>query len=230
MGGPTCVIPALDAGRTLAGVVAGLRRAVGNALVVVVDDGSRDDTGAVADACADRVVRFDANRGKGAALRAGLAVAARSHATVVLTIDADGQHDPAWAPRLLGALETADLVVGVRPRRGSAMPWHRRLSNALSAAAISVCAGRPITDSQSGYRAFRLDALAPLVPLGDRYEYETDVLIQAARAGLRMTWVEVPTIYGAPSHFRPVRDSVRIASTVLRHAITRPMAGTACSP
>jgi glycosyltransferase involved in cell wall biosynthesis len=228
--GPACVIPALDADRTLAGVVRGVRQAIGEVYVVVVDDGSRDHTAAVAADCADRVVRFAANRGKGAALRAGIAVAATRAARAVITIDADGQHDPACAPQLLAALDAADIVVGVRARWGSPMPWHRRVSNALSTAAVSACAGRAIADSQSGYRAFRLARIAQLSPTGDRYEYETDLLIQAARAGLRIAWVNVPTIYGAPSHFRPIRDSARIVGTVIRRGLAGPAACASSSP
>jgi glycosyltransferase involved in cell wall biosynthesis len=189
--------------------------------VVVVDDGSRDNTAAVARSCADHVVRFAVNRGKGAALRAGIRVACERAVPAILTIDADGQHDPRSAPQLLAALDDADLAVGVRTRRGSSMPLHRRVSNALSAAAVSMCAGCRIDDSQSGYRAFRPDPVAALTALGDRYEYETDLLIEAARAGLRIAWVQIPTIYGAPSHFRPLRDSARIVRTMLRQGIVR---------
>jgi glycosyltransferase involved in cell wall biosynthesis len=183
-----------------------------------VDDGSHDRTAAIAVACADRVVQFFRNRGKGAALRAGFQVAAAWKASAVLTIDADGQHDPACALRLVAALGFADIAIGVRARAGTAMPWHRRLSNAVSSAAISACAGRSLSDSQSGYRAIRTDILARIDPTGDRYEYETDLLIRAARAGFRIACLSVPTIYGAPSHFRSVRDSARIARTIGRSA------------
>ncbi len=219
MSAPACVIPALDASQTLAGVVRGIRQALGDVYVVVIDDGSHDQTAAVARSCADHVVRFAGNRGKGAALRAGMRVATALGSPTVLTVDADGQHDPRCAPALLAALDRADLVVGVRARRGSPMPWHRRVSNAVSAAAVSMCAGCDIADSQSGYRAFRPERLAALEPRGDRYEYETDLLIQAARAGLRIAWVRIPTIYGAPSHFRPLRDSMRIAQTMVRRGL-----------
>lgn len=215
-----CVIPALDAAATLARVVAGIRGAVSGAVVVVVDDGSRDATAVVAAACADRAIRFASNRGKGAALRAGFVAALESRATAVLTIDADGQHDPACAPRLLAALDGADVVIGTRERRGSTMPVHRRASNAISAAAVSVCVGRRVADSQSGYRAMRADVLRRVAATGDRYEFETDFLIAAARSGLRIVSVPVPTIYGAPSHFRPVRDSARVVFTIARHLRT----------
>jgi hypothetical protein len=151
------------------------------------------------------------------ALRAGLAAASASGALAALTIDADGQHDPRSAPALLQALDHADLVIGVRSRRGSAMPWPRRVCNALAATAVSACAGRRLSDSQSGYRAVRTGALGAIAPTGDRYEYETDFLIQAARAGLRITCIPVPTIYGAPSHFRELHDTMRVARTICRN-------------
>src|SRR6185437_12803631 len=109
---------------------------------------------------------------------------------------------------------------GVRRRPGSAMPWHRRISNAFSAAAVSACAGQRISDSQSGFRAFRAAGLACLAPAGDRYEYETDLLIAAGRAGLRIASVDIPTIYGAASHFRAVRDSARVVGTIVRAAVS----------
>jgi glycosyltransferase involved in cell wall biosynthesis len=211
-----CVIPAYDAAHTLASVIRGLHAAVPDAVTVVVDDGSRDGTEAVAERWADVAVHLAHNRGKGAALRAGFAMALGTGATAILTIDADGQHDPACAPRLLAALHDADVVIGARERRGSAMPLHRRVSNAVSAAAINACAGLRLADSQSGYRALRAGVLARVAPAGDRYEYETDFLIQAAREGLRIACVPVPTIYGAPSHFRALRDAARVAGTICR--------------
>jgi glycosyltransferase involved in cell wall biosynthesis len=211
-----CVIPAYDAARTLAGVVRGIRIAVPHALTVVVNDGSRDDTGSAAERLADQAVHLPRNMGKGAALRAGFEAALAAGATRILTVDADGQHDPACAPRLLAALSGADVVIGARERRGSAMPVHRRVSNAVSAAAVSACMGLRLADSQSGYRALRADVLARVAPVGDRYEYETDFLIQAARQGLRIVCVAVPTIYGAPSHFRVLRDAARVIGTICR--------------
>ena len=150
MSASACVIPALDASQTLAGVVRGIRQALGDVYVVVIDDGSHDQTAAVARSCADHVVRFAGNRGKGAALRAGMRVATALGSPTVLTVDADGQHDPRCAPALLAALDRADLVVGVRARRGSPMPWHRRVSNAVSAAAVSMCAGCDIRGQPIG--------------------------------------------------------------------------------
>ncbi len=211
------IIPALDAATTIGGVIEGLRRALPHAGVLVVNDGSTDATGRVADGAGARVLTFPANRGKGAALRAAFAQALQDDVAAVLTVDADGQHDPAVAPSILAALRDADIVVGVRRRDGSRMPLHRRVSNRASSWAISCCAGTPLPDTQSGYRAIRADVLRHVTPEGDRYEYETDFLIRAARSGYRIAGVPVPTIYGAPSHFRPLHDAARVVATIWRH-------------
>ncbi len=211
-----CVIPAYDAELTLAGVVQGLRAALPRAMLIAVDDGSRDATYVVAGACCDRVVRFERNRGKGAALRAGFDIATAECAGAVLTIDADGQHDPARAPALLAALAEADVVIGSRVRTPGKMPLGRRVTNALASAAVGAICGVRVPDAQSGYRAIDCRVLGTIAPTGDRYEYETEFLIAAMRAGYRIASVTVPTTYGAPSHFRPWSDSIRVVRAIWR--------------
>lgn len=216
-----CVLPALDAERTLADVARRLRQAVPQATLVAVDDGSRDATAEVARVFCDVVVRFERNRGKGAALRAGFVEALRRGAAAVLTIDADGQHDPATAPRLLDALSFADVAIGARERSG-AMPVGRRITNALAAAAVGALLHERVVDAQSGYRAIRRTVLERVQARGERYEYETDFLIRAGREGFRIAAIATPTVYGARSHFRGVRDSVRVVRTIWRHRAGAP--------
>lgn len=212
-----CVVPALDAAATVSGVIAGLRAALPGAMVVGVSDGSRDATAAIMRSSCDAVVVFEQNRGKGAALRVGFATALQLGADRVLAIDSDGQHDPSYAPALVGALDSDDIVIGVRQRVGTRMPLRRRLSNVLSSAAISAVAGRRLPDTQSGYRAFRRVVLERVEGQGDRYEFETDFIIRAARAGFTIGGVTVPTLYGPPTHFREVRDALRVVATIWRH-------------
>jgi glycosyltransferase involved in cell wall biosynthesis len=212
-----CVIPAYEAGATLGTVVEGLRRALPAARIVSVDDGSTDDTRRVAAMVCDRVIAFDENRGKGAALRAGFVDALSHGATCVLTLDADGQHDPVHAPALVAGLAEADIVIGARARAGTAMPLERRLSNALSTMAVSFLARCDIADSQSGYRAIGAHVLERVRPVGDRYEFETDLLIRAGRAGFRIACLPVATIYRGASHFRAVHDTARVVRTLWRH-------------
>ena len=213
----SCVIPAYQAARTLPSLLLQLRGALPQARLVVVDDGSPDATATIARDLADCTIRLPANRGKGAALRAGFENALRSSDDVVLTLDADGQHDPSYAPALLRALEGFDVVIGERARRGSSMPLQRRMTNAMASMAIARVAGVRLGDTQSGYRAIRRSVLERVRARGDRYEFETDFLIRAARAGFRVRNAAVPTVYGSVSHFRGVHDAARIVMTIWSH-------------
>lgn len=219
-----CIIPALNAAPTLRGVIDGLRASLPGASIVGIDDGSTDATASIMREGCDVSESFPVNRGKGAALRAAFGHATILGATHVVTIDADGQHDPRCAPALVAALDEADIVVGARTRVGSAMPLRRRVSNALSSAAISAVAGRPLPDTQCGYRAIRREVLDAVSAVGDRYEFETDFIIRAARSGFRISAVPIPTIYvpaeeGGRSHFRECRDAVRVVATIVRHRL-----------
>jgi glycosyltransferase involved in cell wall biosynthesis len=209
-----CIVPALNAAPSLPKVLAGLRASVPEAFIIGVDDGSTDDTRSVMTAGCDLVLVHEVNQGKGAALKTAFReVLARGFAGT-LTIDSDGQHDPAYARPIAEALDTYDVVVGVRRREGTRMPLHRRMSNAISTRAISLCAGCEIPDAQSGYRAMRAEVLRKVNPPGTRYEFETAFLIQSARAGFRIGAVPIPTIYGAPSYFREFEDAARIVRTI----------------
>lgn len=213
-----CVVPAFNAAPTVPGVVAAIRDAIPRAFVVVVDDGSTDGTGDAVRPLADATVRFHENRGKGVALREGFARALERGCDRIVTIDADGQHDPRDAVRLLEALADADLAVGARRRAPGQMPLGRRITNRLSAAAVGRCVGQPVADAQSGFRAMRSHVAATITPAGTRYEFETEFLICAARRGYRIAYVSIPTRYPriVPSRFRALRDSARIIGTIWR--------------
>ena len=212
------VIPARDAAATVGGVVRRLREVLPGAEVVVVDDGSTDATGDQARAAGAIVVRHPVNRGKGAALESGFDEALRRGCDAALALDADGQHDPAFAPRLLDALARADVVVGSREGNRAGMPWLRRATNDVTTWFVSQLAGRRIPDSQSGYRAIRASVLRVVRPESRRFEYESEFLIGAARAGFEIGESPVPTLYNAPgSHIHPFRDTLRFIRLVLRH-------------
>jgi glycosyltransferase involved in cell wall biosynthesis len=216
--GAFAVIPAKDAAGTVGGVIAGLRRSVPDIEVVVVDDGSADGTAEAARAAGAIVLRHSRNRGKGAALETGFDEALRRGASSVLTLDADGQHDPQAAPSLLAALDQADLVIGSRGADRTGMPWIRKVTNDVTTWWVSRLAGSRIEDSQSGYRAVRAAVLRAVRPRSRRFEYESELLIGAARAGFRIVPVPVPTLYNAPgSHIDPFADTLRFIRLVLRH-------------
>jgi len=214
--GIAVIIPAYQAAATIRDVVARTRAAIPAAEILVVDDGSTDGTHAAASGVA---ITHDRNLGKGAALRDGIREATARGAAVVVTIDADGQHPPEAIPRLLRPIQEgrADLVLGAR-KRDRAMPVSRRITNWLSATLASRIGGQPVSDAQTGFRAFTRAVAERVAPAGDRYEYEANFLLDALRAGFRVNSIEVPTIYGAPSHFRAWGDTWRMLHAFARHA------------
>ena len=211
------IVPAYNAEPTLENVVKGVRRTLPKAMIIGVDDGSTDGSGTLLKTVADETIEFPQNRGKGAALRAGFDAALKHGAAAVLTIDSDGQHDPAFATAIVGALDRADIVIGTRDLSGKAVPKHRRIANMISSAATRAVSGGKVRDSQSGYRAMKADVLRKVHAVGDRYEFETDFIIRAARAGFTTVNVPISTIYGSPSYFREFRDAWLVIKVLWRH-------------
>ena len=204
------LIAAFNEEATVASVVEGVRRLVDD--VVVVDYGSRDRTGERAAAAGATVVRHAQNRGKGAAIRTGLAHVLAGPHTHVLFIDADLQHDPADVPKLLSAGERAgcDVVIGERLFVKGSMPVSRFYSNRVGSWLLSQFIGLEVSDSQSGFRLIRSDCLRPLRLAATGYEIETEMLIKLARRQASLCRVSIPARYdGARSRLRPFRDTCR---------------------
>jgi glycosyltransferase involved in cell wall biosynthesis len=170
--------------------------------VLVVDDGSDDDTAARARSAGAQVLVQQPNRGKGAALRLGFKQAIAEDFAAVVTLDADGQHDPDEIPKLVEPFLTraADLVIGKRDFDG--MPPLRRLSNTLARATFSWAIGQHIPDNQSGYRLISqrlMKALSQGVEPG--FEFELEMIATCVRQGYRLESVPIKTIYaGESSH------------------------------
>jgi len=203
------MIPAHDEAPRIGPVVSSAARFVP---VLVIDDGSGDETAAVAERAGARVIRQTPNQGKGAALRTGFRVALAEGAEAVVTLDADGQHDPAELPGFLAAaarLEAAgtpaELIVGRRDFRH--MPPLRRLSNGLGTLALSAAVGRWIDDNQSGYRWLgRRLMTATLDSTESGFGFEVEMIAICLREGWPIEWLPIRTIYGDErSHIRPLR-------------------------
>ena len=203
------LIPAHDEAPRIGPVVTGARR---HLPVLVVDDGSRDDTAAVAQRAGARVLRQTPNQGKGAALRAGFGAALAEGAEAVITLDADGQHDPAELPAFLGeyarrtlAGERTELIIGRRDFRR--MPPLRRLSNWLGTVTLSTALGRWIDDNQSGYRLTGRRLMSAMLDSAESgFAFEVEMIAVCLREGWSIEWVPIRTIYGdEPSHIRPLR-------------------------
>jgi glycosyltransferase involved in cell wall biosynthesis len=223
------VVPALECEARIGAVVAGVHAAAPGLPVVVVDDGSHDGTAERAAAAGALVLRHPARRGKGAALATGFAWALGESCQAVATLDGDGQHDPAELPALIAAhaRSPSALVVGARRIHDpeGPMPRWNRVGNRSSTFWISRFAGRPISDSQSGFRIYPRELLVG-APISRGFETESELLLRAARRGLPIEFVPVATHYEPPAervtHFRPVRDTLRIIVLVLRQTQWRP--------
>jgi glycosyltransferase involved in cell wall biosynthesis len=194
--------------------VASLVRAVRARLsaVIVVDDGSEDDTAALARAAGAQVVRHPGNLGKGAALRTGLSAALGQGLEWAFTLDGDGQHRPDDMPVFLQCAERTDaaLVVGNRLHQPQAIPWLRREVNRWMSRQLSRRAGRPLPDTQCGYRLMSLKAWAALRLTTRHFEVESETLLAFLAAGHRVEFVPIQVVgRTAQSHIRPFRDAWR---------------------
>lgn len=214
------VIPAHNEAATIADIVRRAQQQVD--WVIVVDDGSSDDTAAQAGAAGAVVLRQPDNQGKGASLWRGMQYAVKRDATVVITLDADGQHQPEDIPKLLAAQQRWPnrLIIAARLERRAAAPWLRRFANGVADFWVSWAAGCPIPDTQSGFRlypaAFLRQADGPQAKRRG-FAFESALLIQAGRRRCYPQVVTIEALYPAqarPSHYRPWRDTLRIVSLV----------------
>jgi glycosyltransferase involved in cell wall biosynthesis len=193
------LIPAFNASHALPELITRLQKVLPEALLLVVNDGSTDDTAAVAERLHATVVNHAVNKGKGAALQTGFEyVLQHCSADYVLTLDADLQHAPEDAPKFFEALQQtqADIIVGWRRRSGTKMPVHRRMSNALTSFMVGTRTGTVIRDSQCGYRLMRKNVLQHVKLETAGFEAETEFLIKAAKRNFVIEFVSVQTVYG----------------------------------
>ena len=179
---------------------------LGHLPVVVVDDGSKDETAEVAGSAGATVLRQFPNQGKGAALRMGFRHALGSGCPAVVTLDADGQHDPAEIPAFLAAWAATQAPLVIGSRTFGEMPFVRRLANELGTRTFSWAVGRHIADNQSGYRLIAAPLMRRLLGSQETgFEFEVEMITTAIRAGMANEWVPIRTIYaGESSHIRPV--------------------------
>jgi glycosyltransferase involved in cell wall biosynthesis len=197
------LIPAYNEATHVTQVVLGARQ---HLPVLVVDDGSTDETALRAEGAGAVVLRQSPNQGKGAALRAGFHYALEEDYDAVITLDADEQHDPDEIPRFLEAYREhqGDLIIGARNFRQ--MPFVRRTSNSIGTVLFSWAIGEYMPDNQSGYRLVSrrlMDATADSHEMG--FHFEVEQIVTCVVRGYRLDWVPIRTIYaGETSHVRPL--------------------------
>lgn len=196
-------IPAYNEEERISAVIAQAARYLP---VLVVDDGSIDETAAVAQAAGAVVLPQQPNQGKGAALLAGFKYALENGYDAVITLDADGQHDPDEIPLFISEFEHGgDLVIGQRDF--SKMPFPRNYSNTIGTWLFSWALGEHCPDNQSGYRLHSRRMIeAALSSTESNFEFEVEIIVSCVLLGYALRWVPIQTIYaGEQSHIRPVR-------------------------
>lgn len=207
------VIPAYDEEDAIAGIVERLRACAAWGELLVVDDGSSDRTAERAAAAGARVLRHPYNKGNGAAVKTGIRAA---RGEVVLLLDADGQHDPEEALKLVAPVGLHDMVIGARAARDQRAS--RALGNWVFTRLASWLTGRPIPDLTSGFRAARREHLVELLPLlPNGFSSPTTSCLAFLKAGHNVAFEPVrarPRV--GSSKIRPLRDGVRFLLIILK--------------
>tara|TARA_Y100000310_G_C20588318_1_gene766604 strand:- start:642 stop:1313 length:672 start_codon:yes stop_codon:yes gene_type:complete len=208
------IIPAYNEEKYLAEVIADVKKHVD--LVIVVDDGSSDTTCEIAKKHADVFLCHPINGGKGVALKTGFLFAQKKGAKIVITIDADLQHDAKKIPEFIELLEKseADIVIGSRGL-GSSAPIVYRFGNFVLNTTFRILYGQKITDTQSGYRAFKMASYAKFAWNSSGYDVETEMLTNARKHGLRLVELPIATKYHNSYKGTTIFDGVKIFCKML---------------
>jgi glycosyltransferase involved in cell wall biosynthesis len=212
------VIPAYHEEKHIGDVVRRTRQQLDS--VLVVDDGSSDQTAARAREAGAEVIVHPQNRGKGEAIRTGLRYWLDRQFTWVFILDADGQHRPEEIDDFIRAAmsDGASLLLGNRMKNVSSMPLLRRAVNRYMSNKISEVCGQSIPDTQCGYRMLHRHLIPELLSGADRFDYETEMLIVASRKGFRIESVPISTVYSDEvSSIHPVRDTLRFFQLMRRY-------------
>ena len=209
------LIPAHNESRNISAVVTSARKYLP---VLVVDDGSTDETANLAKAAGADVLRQSPNQGKGTALLAGFRHVLKSGYKTVITLDGDGQHDPAEIPKFLAAYRDHPTGLIIGRRNFTKMPFIRRLANTLGRTVFSLSIGHPVADNQSGYRLINNRLMNLMLAVDEPgFEFEVDMVVLALKHELGIGWVPIKTIYtGGASHIKPIPHLVNFLRVCLK--------------
>lgn len=188
--------------------------------VLVIDDGSTDRTAEVAELAGAQVIRHPENIGKGAALKTGFDAASQNSTSIIITMDSDGQNDPSEIPRLIEPIlkGSADIVNGSRYVNGNGKntPKYRRMGQSILDKVTNLNSGLHISDTQSGFRAFARKTLPAFKFKQNGMAIESEMLMEAANAGLRIKEVEIGVRYDVKSSkMNPINHGIKVLVKVL---------------
>ncbi len=204
------LIPAYNAGKYLDELIPRCLKYVCDSNLLLVNDGSTDNTLEIIKKHNLKFISFPENRGKGAALLAGFEYAIKENYRSVLTIDADLQHLPEEIPRFFALDNGRRLIMGTRNIDLKIMPFARWLTNNLSSLIVSIFSSQCVRDSQSGYRLIPTDVLKAIPLKTVKYDFESEMLFKAGAVGCAIIEVPISTVYeGSQSYINPFKDTTR---------------------
>jgi glycosyltransferase involved in cell wall biosynthesis len=214
-------IPALDEEKTIAKVIVRAKRHVDR--VVVIDDGSTDDTALIAEGLGAKVIKHERNLGYGSALRSCFEAGMDLGADVIVTLDGDGQHDPDQIPKVVEPIrrQLADLVVGSRflgENNRAEAPAHRRLGIKVLTGLTGAASKVPISDAQSGFRAYGRNAIEKIVPAEQGMGASVEILMKASQSQLRILEVPITVRYGdlKTSTHNPMYHGMDVLASIVK--------------
>ncbi|MDP2912116.1 MAG: glycosyltransferase family 2 protein [Candidatus Omnitrophota bacterium] len=210
------IISAYNEGKTIGPLVSSLDKK--GFRVVVVDDASRDSTIVEANKYGAEIIANAKNAGKGRCLRQGLEQAFQNNCEAVITMDGDGQHSLADVDKFIEEYEKsgADLVLGNRLHDTKKMPFVRRCTNVFMSFVISLIITEKIDDSQCGYRLISRKGIEKMKLNTLKYEIESEMILEAKRRGLKISSVNIDSIYsGESSRINPFLDTVRFIKFII---------------
>ena len=212
------VIPAYNEEKRIGGVIKKTKIYTKN--IIVVDDGSRDNTYEVAEKLKVVVVRHPVNLGKGAALKTGCEIAVRKGADIIILIDSDGQHNPHQIPKFIKNLDGNDIVFGCR-ELSKEMPFTMRFGNWFIRLTTHLLFGIKLKDTQCGFRAFTRQAYQKIKWESCDYAVESEMIANAGKKNLKLRQIPIETIYADNYKGTTVLDGLKIVSNMLWWRVTR---------
>ena len=218
------VIPAINEAKTISDVIKGIKALNLDIDVIVIDDGSEDETSLLAEREQAYVIKHAKRIGKGACLKDGFDYALTRGYDIILALDADGQHDPSDIPRFLNTAreEGLSVVIGNRMDDPADMPGIRVFTNRLMSSIISDICGQNIPDTQCGFRLFTKEALGSINIKARKFEIDSELLIKLAKKGHRIESLPIRSIYSKEiSKIRPTRDTFRFIGFLIKILFNR---------
>lgn len=213
----TAIIPAFNEEISIGSMVINTKKYVDH--VIVIDDGSTDDTAEIAQLAGADVIVHSKNRGKGEALKTGFHAASQNGTKIIVTIDADGQHDPSEIPIVVKPIlsEEADIVIGSRYLNGNSIPLYRRIGQKILDSVTNMNSGIHVTDTQSGFRAFAVHTVPTFGFKENGFSIESDMLAEAASAGLKIKEVNIGVRYDVDcSTENPMKHGLKVLVNILK--------------